>query len=254
MKKMVMVLTFCLLSASVLCILTPTASAAHVKETYNDAQLPDIYYLEVTATDKDYIILDDPDIPKYPLFYRQYNDEDKALFEEDLKNKNPVPRPSSTASTNGTYHVYVFMYEDPSKITVKTSSGFSKKLTANDLWKGSDAIKGFKLYSGQRVKVDLTSGMDIFLKSADDYLSKPNLKAGKMNEITATMQGEHRVYGNDYFDSKNGVYINEKVIFASFTIEYDDPPNTGAFGLVFLIMAAACMGSMVLFARPQKIK
>jgi hypothetical protein len=252
MKKMAVLLALGLLSVSVLCVLTPTASA--VSKEYTNAQLPNIYKIEVEATQDDRITLDYSELTKYSFFLRHYDAADKALFETEFEGKNPVPRPSSSINAAGTYYVYVFTYEDPSKLSVKTSSGVNKKLTADDLWEKSNAIGGFYLYSGQKVKVNVTSGMNLFLSDGTDFISEPNLKAGKINEVKITVQGEHRIYGKNYFDPNAGTMTNNEVMFASFTIEYDKPPNTGAFGIIFLIAAAACMGSMVFFARPQKIK
>jgi hypothetical protein len=254
MKNIAIMLVLGIIMTSAFCMLAPNASAAHVKETYTDAQLPDIYYINVFIDINTYVYVN-VDSVRYSYFYRYYNDADNALFEADLKNKVAIPRSNSTSNTDGSYHIYVFTYEDPTKYTVSVSS-YNKRLAASDLWEGSKAIDDFYFYSGQKVKVDLEPGTDLFMGSENDYLQQPNLKAGKVNEIVLTAQGEYKIYGkSSYYDYDNGDWAyTDDVIFVSFIMEYDEPPSAGAFGAVFLIVAVVCMGSMIYFARPQKIK
>jgi hypothetical protein len=251
MKKTAIMLALTLMAASAFCMLAPNASAAHISGTYTNVQLPDIYRLEVPVNYDDSLSFwvgsaDYRDYARYPNSCFYYNDETRFIDAfRDAANGMPSSIPWSDSWAYGSVvYLYVLAYDAPHKLKVSSSyTSYSHVLSAEDLWEESDSIGWFRMYSGQQVKLTMhSSGSGLYFHTGNLY-GEPELKQGVTN-ITIRETGEHRLYAS-------GGYT---MAFATFSIEYDEPPSAGAFGVLFLIVAVVCMGLMVYFARPQKIK
>ncbi|MDR0777931.1 MAG: hypothetical protein LBE48_00620 [Methanomassiliicoccaceae archaeon] len=251
MKKIAIMLALTLIATSAFCMLAPNASAAHVKETYINAQLPDIYRLEVPVKPDTYLSFsiypaDYSNYPRYPYNCFYYNDETAFIDAfRDAAKGGPSSIPSSNSYAYGdVIYLYVIAYDAPHKLKVTSNyAEYTHVLSAGDLWEESDSVGGFQMYSGQNVKVTLYSDTDLYFRTGG-YNSDPKLKAWETTTFTVRETGSLNVYSGN----------SSAFAFATFTIEYDEPPSAGAFGFVFLIVAVACIGLMVYFARPQKIK
>jgi hypothetical protein len=257
MRKIAIMLAFGLVAASMFCMLAPNASAAEVEKKYTNEQLPDLYIIKNfrIGSNGNIDISIDYNMP-YTSFTHLYSyvyyipgspsEKDFLKVVDETKNPSDIPY-SESASPNTVVNVYVFTYGDPSRLTV-TTGGASHKLSEDDIYKRSEI--NLKMYSGQQVKLDLTYTSTSSISSTPlrfgngGYSGEEHLSMGE-NKFTIMVTGDYIVYADLWA---------EAVVYASFTIEYDEPPSTGAYGFVLLIVAVACMGLMLYFARPQKIK
>jgi hypothetical protein len=248
MKKIAMMLALGLLSTAVLCVLAPPVSAATVTKTYTDELLPDVYCVENVTFDGYINIRQDSSYPYSLVCYFQDSPsytKNKDL-RDTLKNKDStdIPEPENIymISFGQLVNVYLFIYADPSDVVVSTQSGNTYNLSEGNLVKRSDIR--FYMYSGQQVKLTLDSSQILRFGYGSSY-DYDTISPGA-NNITIMREGEYRLYDGNWYSNP---------VFASFSIEYDEPPTgVAVYGFIILVLAVVCMGLMVFFARGQKIK
>jgi hypothetical protein len=137
-----------------------------------------------------------------------------------------------------TVRVYIFTYDAPNLL--KITGSVSMNVPPSEPFK--TGLGAFSLYSGQQVKLDLSSENSLHFGNGDRFYSGIMLTNG-VNDITIKATGDYRLYSSSW----------EALVFASFTIEYEIPPDAGGAGFIFLIVAVVSLSAMVFFARPQKI-
>ena len=182
--------------------------------------------------------------------YRYYNASDESTFIAAFKGKDQSAIPSSSSVASGAaVTVYVFIYDDPSKFTIRTNA--SSISLPSDPWRDTDVdgrgVK-FDMCSGQPVDLTLTSPSSIRF-GMDYYSNYYNISAGN-SDISIMSEGEYR-----FFEYSSYPYNMNLTLFASFTIEYDEPPaSVAGYGAAMLILGSVCIGVMLFLGRGQKIK
>ena len=243
MKKIALLMVIGLLSTAAVCMFAPQASGAAVSNAYTKELLPDVYRVEQTLGSYGYAYVSQTGGSYYYPYECKYyvkGSSEETSFLSALNSGNQSLMPASTGGSGQIVNVYVFIFGDPSNYTVY-SGGPGKALTESDLFKRSNVR--FYLYSGQDVKLTLlfsSSSMRFGNGNYYDYV-EPGV-----NELTVMIRGEYRLYDTWYYGGMT--------LFATFSIEYNDPPtNVAVYGYMILVLAAACMGAMVFFSRGQKI-
>ena len=244
MKKIVLLMVIGLLSTAAVCMLAPQAGAAPVSNAYTNGLLPDVYKAEQEIAGSGTVSVYRTGSSHYQYDHKYYvkGSSEETAFLNALNAGDQSLMPSNTGTVGQTVNVYVFISGVPSDYTVY-SGGPGRTLAESDLFRRSDAR--FNLYSGQDVKLTLSPVSGSLRLGNGSYYD--HYVSQGVNELTIMMGGEYRLYGDSW---SGGI-----VMFATFSIEYNDPPTSVAvYGCLILVVAAVCMGAMVFFSRGQKIK